>query len=305
MTDVDREIREIAELSDNPLEERIRRQIPHYGFYPGGANAHFVSEVNWHWHGEYEFGYVAEGSILYKTSRSRFILHSGEAIFINSGVLHYLQPLEEGTRLYTQFIDGAFLAEPGSFADERYLRPVAEKRRLDAFPIRRADGEEALLDGLEEGIRLAQERAPFYEFRLKGIFLSVWERVYARASAELLPEEKTGEESDRRVKEMILYIQQHFQEEIAAADIAHFAHVSERECYRLFKGSLEMTPIEFLFSVRIRRAQEMLMRTDKSVLDIALEAGFSSSSYFGKRFREQCGISPGQFRKRYWEMIKG
>ena len=55
----------------------------------------------------------------------------------------------------------------------------------------------------------------------------------------------------------------------------------------------------------IRRAQEMLMRTDKSVLDIALEAGFSSSSYFGKRFREQCGISPGQFRKRYWEMIKG
>ena len=47
------------------------------------------------------------------------------------------------------------------------------------------------------------------------------------------------------------------------------------------------------------------MRTDKSVLDIALEAGFSSSSYFGKRFREQCGISPGQFRKRYWEMIKG
>ncbi len=282
------------------LEEKIERLFPHYGFYPGGVDAYFVREVTWHWHNEFEFGYVADGRILYKTSRQEILLRQGEGIFINSGVLHFLQPVksEKPARLYTQFVDSAFLAESGSSAEERYISPVLMKKTLDAFPIRREDGMALFLEGLEEGIQLAKGREPFYELRLRKIFLSLWEEVYARAAVPV-PDEKAEEDGDQRVKEMILYMQQHFQEELTTAEIAHRAHISERECYRLFQNRLGMTPLELLFSIRMRQAQELLLHSDKSILEIALETGFNSSSYFGKRFKERYGISPGQIRKAY------
>lgn len=80
---------------DEKKKETIayRRQMLHYGLYlsqPEDAGR----DIPWHWHEEFEIGYVAAGCMQYKMNHHEFILKPGDGIFINSGVLHYLHPIE-------------------------------------------------------------------------------------------------------------------------------------------------------------------------------------------------------------------
>lgn len=53
---------------------------------------------------------------------------------------------------------------------------------------------------------------------------------------------------------------------------------------------------EFLIREQIRRAQELLLRTDRSIEEIAYDLGHESPNYFHRLFRNRCGVSPGRYR---------
>ena len=55
--------------------------------------------------------------------------------------------------------------------------------------------------------------------------------------------------------------------------------------------------MEFMISLRLQKAQELLRYTDKSVLEVAVETGFGTSSYFGKIFKQYHHITPKQYKK--------
>ena len=95
---------------------------------------------------------------------------------------------------------------------------------------------------------------------------------------------------------MLTFIQEHYSEKLTVAQIAGCVPISERECYRLFQNSLGTTPTEFLLSVRLKKSRNLLATTQKSIVEVALESGFSNSSYFGKLFRQQYLMSPGEYR---------
>lgn len=57
-----------------------------------------------------------------------------------------------------------------------------------------------------------------------------------------------------------------------------------------------VSPNELLRRLRLRRASSLLATTDKSVSEVAYEVGFSSPSYFAKRYREEFGVSPTEKR---------
>lgn len=100
-----------------------------------------------------------------------------------------------------------------------------------------------------------------------------------------------------RIKTMLTFMREHYHEKLTIPQIAGCIPVSERECYRLFQKNLGMTPTEFLISLRLKKAKDLLITTQKNVVEIALESGFSNSSYFGKVFREEFHIPPGEYRR--------
>lgn len=288
---------------DGRQKERIAFQsrLLHYGLYTPRPEEYFCGDIPWHWHDEFEFGYILGGSILYKTSHNQFILREGDAIFINSGVLHYLHPLKpmEEVRLESQFFDKSFLAgSNGSILDMKYIAPVQEQKRLDAVPIYKSVPENSeFLEKLRKGAELSQKGAPFFELRLRTLFSQLWETVYLWAMDRKEDTKLYNSMEDQRIKELLSYIQEHFCEKTSVSHMASNIHISERECYRLFRSSLGITPMEFILSLRLQKAQELLMYTDKSILEVALETGFGTSSYFGKIFKRYHHITPGDYRR--------
>jgi transcriptional regulator of acetoin/glycerol metabolism/AraC-like DNA-binding protein len=97
----------------------------------------------------------------------------------------------------------------------------------------------------------------------------------------------------RRVHE---YVEAHLGESIDLAALAGTAGLSLYHFARTFKQSAGVTPHHYLVSRRVKRAQEMLVRTELALSEIALATGFSDQSHFARHFRQMTGMTPGQFR---------
>ena len=74
--------------------------------------------------------------------------------------------------------------------------------------------------------------------------------------------------------------------------------MSEKYFCSFFKKLTGNTPLEFVNKTRIESACEMLKNENQSITEIALDCGFESLSYFIRRFKEQMGVSPNEYKKR-------
>jgi AraC-type DNA-binding domain-containing proteins len=73
--------------------------------------------------------------------------------------------------------------------------------------------------------------------------------------------------------------------------------MSEDYLTHCFRQELGTTPVEYLNRYRVLQARRLLVESDKSITNIALEVGFSSSSYFSRVFRKEVGLSPEAYRR--------
>jgi AraC-like DNA-binding protein len=78
------------------------------------------------------------------------------------------------------------------------------------------------------------------------------------------------------------------------ASVVGLGHTAFSEKVKNFTG---FSPLNFLISIRISKAINLLRRKDVSVTDIALDTGFYSSQHFATTFKKLTGYSPRDFRK--------
>ncbi len=99
------------------------------------------------------------------------------------------------------------------------------------------------------------------------------------------------------LSEVISYIETNYQHNITIADLAQKAFMSEITLYRMFKKAFNISPVNYIISVRISRAQEMLINSTLNISEIAIKTGFSDSNYFSRTFKKVTGTSPRSYRK--------
>lgn len=78
--------------------------------------------------------------------------------------------------------------------------------------------------------------------------------------------------------------------------------VCHNHIIRIFRAEYHITPLAYVNSLRVKRAQLLLTTTKKTVLDIAQSCGFGSLSSFYNCFKKQTGMSPSSFRKQREEI---
>lgn len=261
--------------------------------------------VPWHWHDELELLYVAGGECIYRTVQNEYRLREGDAVFLNAGVLHALEPVRKHTVTYANLFRKNFLTGgDGNFWDLTYLMPVLQRKDLDAVPVygcpARDRENDRILELIRDTIRLCAEEPPHYELVLRNQLSEIWLLLMDLIGRKENDKEAVQAEwNNARLKKLFLYIMEHYTGKISVSDLAAAASVSERECYRMFRKALGETPNVFLQKYRIRAAGRLLISTDRSVTEIASETGFESISYFGKLFKRYMKLTPLEFRSHY------
>ena len=84
---------------------------------------------------------------------------------------------------------------------------------------------------------------------------------------------------------------------IGAQDIANEIHCSVSQVFRYTRKYFGMSPANYINSVRLRRAAELLEVPHESVGEIARSVGFDDLSYFSRLFSRAFGMSPGSYRR--------
>src|SRR5438132_4034806 len=100
----------------------------------------------------------------------------------------------------------------------------------------------------------------------------------------------------QRVLQVQLHIQEHLDEELPLDRLARVAHFSPFHFHRLFRALVGETVSEYVRRLRLESAAVALKTTDKTVLQVALDAGYGTHEAFTRAFRQMFGISPSQFR---------
>ena len=98
------------------------------------------------------------------------------------------------------------------------------------------------------------------------------------------------------VKKVILYIQNNFKNKILIDDICKNVNLSKSHVCKSFKKESGKSINEYIIKTRIRHSKFLLQNSNLSLLEIALESGFESHSYFTKVFKSETGLTPKQFR---------
>ncbi|RUT05605.1 AraC family transcriptional regulator [Dulcicalothrix desertica PCC 7102] len=96
------------------------------------------------------------------------------------------------------------------------------------------------------------------------------------------------------------YINDNLATEIKLSDLAELAGISQFHFSRLFKQSMGMSPYQYVMTERIERAKSLLNNSHLSITEIALTLGFNSHSHLGKHFRKVMGVTPKDYRSRYY-----
>ena len=103
------------------------------------------------------------------------------------------------------------------------------------------------------------------------------------------------------MKEAILYIEEHYSENITLDDLAASIHLSKSECCRCFKRTLQLTPFEYLMKYRIFRAASILQMNvpaPRSMSALAFSVGFNNASYFNKVFKQYLHCTPSEYKRK-------
>lgn len=202
-------------------------------------------------------------------------------------------------KVQTQFWDRMFLAGyTGSAFDVRYIAPVMKQRQLDAVVFYGENPKyRKVLELLEQTAALSLEREHFFEFGLRNLAAEIWKEIYQRAMERESAEDIKKSQDSERIRQILSYLRDHIGEDLPVSRLAHVIPISERECYRLFRRFLDASPMEYILSLRLEKALELLAYTDISISTVSLEAGFGSSSYFGKIFKEHFHMTPKEYRR--------
>ncbi|MDD6262125.1 MAG: AraC family transcriptional regulator [Clostridiales bacterium] len=112
---------------------------------------------------------------------------------------------------------------------------------------------------------------------------------------------RMAKEKDRKlsgyVDGALEYIKNNYRQKITVRDIAREVNLSESHLFSVFKKETGFSPITYLNNYRLSAAADLLLRDNKTIVEIADEVGICDSVYFNKLFRKNYQMAPSKYRE--------
>jgi YesN/AraC family two-component response regulator len=105
-----------------------------------------------------------------------------------------------------------------------------------------------------------------------------------------------GNLRDFYIREVIDFIERHYQEDITVEDIAFSCNLDRSYLGKIFKSKMNVSPQDFLISFRMNKACELMKITDHAIGEICEMVGYQNMFNFSRVFKQVIGKPPGKWR---------
>lgn len=267
----------------------------------------FVSPIEndritpYHRHEFYEINYVYSGRVGQFIDGKTFILEEGELLFMSPSIYHISLPIGTDTKainilLRSDFIDHE-LSKMRTSSSNCYLQQLIKNPLYLIFKSPGKSDISNIINELENTILS------------NGEYLKPYQEIFARNIAEKLlimlnyaekhsvnyTPPKIDLNKDERNKRIVQYMLDNYAT-VTLEEMAKYFSFSTQQIRRIVKESTGLTFADNVRRKRISKARTYLVNTDMSVAQIAKHIGIDSPEYFSRRFKNDIGCSPLEYR---------
>ncbi len=254
-----------------------------------------------HIHEFIEILYCNLGEFRVTVNKQNQMLRKGDLIIINSREVHEAYAASVPAR-YTviKFSPELLCSTPKSIFEYKYMLP---------FTIENSDLNHLFTHEITDGTCVPEivknilteynEKKYGFELAVRGeicrLFLWIL-RGWLSDGMNLDFAQNLNESTMLKLKDVFEYIEKNPQEDITLEKSAAMCSFSPSHFSRVFKRATGKNFTDYLNAQRISAAQKLLVTSELNITEIAMECGFSSTSYFIKKFRDKTGMSPKKYR---------
>lgn len=250
-----------------------------------------------HYHEDIEMISVYSGSMGYSVGGINITLNKGDTLFVNSEKIHYsFSTLDRVVSYYIAVMHPSIICS--SYAvEEKAIKPIITDKSIPFIHFKADDFDgPAVQNILKEMCKNAIED----EFLITKGFFELWDIIMHRCTNAFrvhVGHMGDGDLHHAKLKEMMIYIDEHYNEPITLQDISKAGGVSQSLCNQIFNKFTEKSPVEYLLQYRSRKVADLLQASKMTMSEIAQITGFSGASYMAEVFKKFYKSSPRDFRK--------
>ena len=252
----------------------------------------------WHWHPEVELTWIVSGEMEYHVNDQKYDLAEGEGLFGNSNTLHsgYRKADRECTYLSITFHPRFLYGYENSILQTKYIEFIVENDQWPSMKLEKTVvWHQELIRWMKEIYGIWKERPENYEMQIHILLMKIWQKLYLYFTKQ--PEkEKPRREHIQRLRDMVSYMEERYNQEITLEDVAAHVNICRSECCRFFKKHMNMTIFEYLMFLRVQKSLPFL-KAGESVTKTAGLVGFASPAYYGQIFKRYMKCTPKEYQK--------
>jgi transcriptional regulator GlxA family with amidase domain len=128
-----------------------------------------------------------------------------------------------------------------------------------------------------------------------------WHDIGQQPFARLAQASQTD---DAAIEHCQVWIAEHYRDHSPVTSMVRLSGIAERSFKRRFKQATGMSPLEYVHTLRLEEAKQMLEAGCDSIEAIANEVGYEDAGFFSRLFRRNVKLTPAQYRKRFGSMRK-
>lgn len=259
---------------------------------------HLVKEDNcrdsFHWHNFCEITYVQRGNGSYFVNGVQYDMKEGDLIIFNNVEPHgWMVESEEMSLLVMVFSMGLV-----SDLNSTYLKPFIE--RGSNFKNKLESGDfliSEILNMIKEIKREYEDKSKGYQLLIRADVLRIFTfliRHYQNDSIETRKSETLDDKRKtmKRLEEAFQYINRHYSEKITLSEVAKSVYMSENYFSSYFRKVANVSFMDYVTELRLKKACELMKTTDMNINEIALESGFNNMSNFYRIYKKHVGEIP-------------
>jgi transcriptional regulator GlxA family with amidase domain len=126
-----------------------------------------------------------------------------------------------------------------------------------------------------------------------------WHEIGQQPFARLA---RTRQVDDAVIGRCQVWIAEHYDEPNPVREMVRLSGLAERTFKRRFRQTTGMSPLEYVHTIRLEEAKQMLETSDAPIETIAREVGYEDPAFFGRLFRRSVNLTAAQYRKRFGGM---
>ena len=265
-------------------------------------------EIPPHYHDFIEIIYGISGIFHASMSNRDIEVHEGDMLLINVNEVHSFHHFEPCEYFCLQFDPALFFTSPIYSTGAKYILPFLMSSegfdQENSFSLLATKEElegTSIPDYIRDYHKEFTERAPGYELAIRADICRIFLWYLRRMEQNGISLRKTASirhEDLVRLNSVLDHIHENYMHPILAEKMAKMCNMSYSYFSRFFRSCMGQTFSDYLLYVRLTEAEKLLITTDRSISQIALDTGFSTSSYFITQFKKHRSITPKQLKQK-------